>query len=432
MAVAVNDRELILEILLMITRDGEYSHIALKQVLDQYQYLDKKERAFITRVVNGTMERMIEIDYIIDQFSKVKVNKMKPVIRTIMRSAVYQLKYMDSIPDSAVCNEAVKLAEKRGFRPLKGFVNGVLRNISRNLSEVSYPEDERKRAAVQYSVPEWMLKQWREDYGDKTAIQMAECFLEESPLSVRCNFNKISKEDLLKLLEKEGVHIEEVPGIEQALYLSGYDHLSGLESFQKGYYQVQDVSSMQVAFWADPQQGDYIIDVCAAPGGKAIHAAELLRETGRVEARDLTDYKVGLIRENIKKSGLTNIEAVRWDATVLEASSVGKADIVIADLPCSGLGVLGRKPDLKYKMTKQTQKELEQLQRKILGVVQSYVKPGGKLVYSTCTVNRAENKENARWFMKACPDFTLVKEEQRIPGTDTGDGFYIALFQRKE
>lgn len=432
MAASVNDRELILEILLMITRDGEYSHIALKQVLDQYQYLDKKERAFITRVVNGTLERMIEIDYIIDQFSKVKVNKMKPVIRTIIRSAVYQLKYMDSVPDSAVCNESVKLAEKRGFRPLKGFVNGVLRNISRNLSEVTYPEDKLERASVQYSVPDWMLKQWIGDYGYDTAIQMAESYLEESPLSVRCNFNKIRKEDLLELLHEEGVHTEEVPGMENALYLSEYDHLAGLDSFRKGYYQVQDVSSMQVAAWADPKEDDYIIDVCAAPGGKSLHAAELLKGTGHVEARDLTDYKVNLIRENISRSGLKNIEAVRWDATVLDEASVGKADIVIADLPCSGLGVLGRKPDLKYKMTKKAQKELEQIQRNILGVVQGYVKPGGKLVYSTCTVNWAENKENARWFMKAFPEFTLVKEEQRIPGNEVGDGFYIALFQRKE
>ena len=277
---------------------------------------------------------------------------MKPVIRAIMRSAVYQLKYMDSVPDSAVCNESVKLAEKRGFRPLKGFVNGVLRNISRNLAEVSYPKDELERASIQYSVPEWMLKQWKDDYGLNIAIQMAESFLEESPLSVRCNFQKIQKEDLLKLLEEEGVHTEEVPGMENALYLSGYDYLAGLESFQKGYYQVQDVSSMQVAAWADPKEGDYIIDVCAAPGGKAIHAAELLNETGHVEARDLTDYKVNLIWENIRRSGLTNIEAVRWDATAYEESSEEKADIVIADLPCSGLGVLGRKPDLKYKMTK--------------------------------------------------------------------------------
>ena len=162
MASSVNVREIVLETILLITKDGEYSHIALKNVLDKYQYLDKKERAFITRVVDGTLERMIEIDYIINQFSKVKVNKMKPVIRTIMRSAVYQLKYMDSVPDSAVCNEAVKLATRKGFTNLKGFVNGVLRNISRNLAEVKYPEKSEPLAylSVKYSIPEWILKNW--------------------------------------------------------------------------------------------------------------------------------------------------------------------------------------------------------------------------------------------------------------------------------
>ena len=170
MAASIGGRELVLEILLQITRDGEYSHIALKNVLDQYQYLDKKERAFITRVVDGTLEHMIEIDYIINQFSKVKVNKMKPVIRTIMRSGVYQLKYMDSVPDSAVCNEAVKLAEKRGFKTLKGFVNGVLRNISRNLSDIVYPSEENlfQYLSIRYSLPEWILKQWLSVYDEKT------------------------------------------------------------------------------------------------------------------------------------------------------------------------------------------------------------------------------------------------------------------------
>ena len=168
MAASVSGRELILEILLQITRDGEYSHIALKNVLDQYQYLDKKERAFITRVVDGTLERMIELDYIIDQFSKVKVGKMKPVIRTIIRSAVYQLKYMDSVPDSAACNEAVKLAVKKGFGNLKGFVNGVLRSISRNLADISYPSGDEGLLglSVRYSMPEWILRQWMDEYDE--------------------------------------------------------------------------------------------------------------------------------------------------------------------------------------------------------------------------------------------------------------------------
>ena len=182
MSAYTDSRELILEILLQITRDGEYSHIALKHALDQYQYLDKKERAFITRVVNGTLERMIELDYILDQFSKVKASKMKPVIRTILRSAVYQLKYMDSVPDSAVCNESVKLAAKRGFKGLRGFVNGVLRNISRNIGSISYPpeEDRIHSLSVRYSLPEWILEQWLSEYDEAAVRAMAEEFLKRS------------------------------------------------------------------------------------------------------------------------------------------------------------------------------------------------------------------------------------------------------------
>lgn len=430
---SISGRELVLEILLQITRDGEYSHIALKNVLDQYQYLDKKERAFITRVVDGTLERMIEIDYIINQFSKVKVNKMKPVIRTILRSAVYQLKYMDSVPDSAVCNEAVKLAAKRGFTNLKGFVNGILRNISRNLEAVTYPSEEQSvySLSVRYSIPEWILNQWLAAYDKDTVCAMAEEFLREKLVTVRCNPEKIRKEELLRILQDEEVTAEEVQGLPYALYLSGYDHLAGLASFRQGYYQVQDISSMQVAEWAAAKEGDYVIDVCAAPGGKAIHIAETLKGTGCVEARDLTDYKVGLIEDNIIRSGLTNIVAIRQDATVPDEQSVGKADIVIADLPCSGLGVLGKKPDLKYKMTEDMQQELILLQRRILDTVQEYVKPQGRLIYSTCTIHRGENEENAEWFAKEHPQFELIRHKQMLPGRDPGDGFYIAMFQRK-
>lgn len=432
MAQSTNTRELILDILIQITRGGEYSHIALKNALDQYQYLEKQERAFIARVVNGTLERMIELDYIIDQFSKVKVSKMKPVIRTILRSAVYQLKYMDSVPASAACNEAVKLAAKRGFGSLRGFVNGVLRNISRNLSDISYPseEDMLYSFSVRYSVPEWILGQWLAEYGKETVRAMAEEFLKEKPVTVRFHPDRISKEELMRKLKEEGVSVKEDAELPYALHLSGLDYLMKLESFQKGYFQVQDVSSMQVTQWAAPEEGSYIIDVCAAPGGKAIHLAEMLRRTGHVEARDLTEYKIGMIRENILRSGMTNIEVVQMDARLRDEASVGKADIVIADLPCSGLGVLGRKPDLKYKMTQDTQRELVKLQREILSVSAEYVKQGGKLIYSTCTIHKEENEDNAAWFARQFPEFHLQRERQTLPGRDSGDGFYIAMFLR--
>lgn len=428
-----NTRELILDTLLLIIRDGEYSHIALKQVLDKYQYLDKKERAFITRVVNGTLERMIEIDYIINHFSKVKVNRMKPVIRTILRSSVYQIRYMDKVPDSAVCNEAVKLTAGRGFLGLKGFVNGVLRTISRRMGTIEYPSREKEPEAyvsVCYSLPDWLAGQWLKVYGMETTERIGKAFLEERPLCVRCNESRIDREGLIEMLRQEGVEARPDPLVPCALYLTGYDHVAGLKSFQNGLFYVQDISSMQAVLWAKPQKGDHIIDVCAAPGGKAIHLAELLKGTGQVEARDLTDYKIGLLEENIDRTGLGNIRAVKWDATVFDPEAEEKADIVMADLPCSGLGVLGKKPDLKYKMTPEKQEDLVFLQRKILSTVEAYVKPEGTLIYSTCTIHKRENEENTAWFLKTHPNFRLIKEKQMLPGIDGGDGFYIAVLKR--
>lgn len=429
----VNGRELVLDILLEVTREGEYSHIALRNVLEKHQYLDKTERAFITRVTEGTLERMIEIDYIIDQFSKVKTAKMKPVIRAIIRSAVYQIKYMDGIPDSAACNEAVKLAAGRGFGGLKGFVNGVLRSISRGLDQVKYPDrkDFRSWLSVTYSMPVWILDQWLEEYDEQTVEKILQDFLREKPTSVRCNLSMISREELALRLKQEGVSVLLHPEIPCALYLSGYDYLGAIESFRKGYFQVQDISSMEVAEWAVPEKGDYIIDVCGAPGGKALHLADKLEGTGCVEARDVTEYKTQMIWDGVRRTGMTNVRVACMDARIPDPDSAGRADIVIADLPCSGLGVLGKKTDLKYKMNRETQAELAGLQREILSVVNRYVRPGGKLLYSTCTIHRGENEDNARWFLKQFPEFELAREKQFLPGIDGGDGFYIAEFHKK-
>lgn len=421
----VNVRALALELLLEITGQKEYSHVALRGALEKYQYLDKQDRAFLTRVTEGTIERMLELDYIIDRFSKTPVNRMKPVIRNILRMSVYQLKYMDRIPDSAVCNEAVKLAQKKGFVNLKGFVNGVLRNIARGLPHVSCPN-----LSIQYSTPEWIVQQWIEEYGEETAHRMLESQYEGRPITVRVNLQKGTREELKKRLEAEGVACAEAEGVPCALAIRDFDYLRAVPSFREGFFQVQDISSMKAALMAAPKKGDYCIDVCAAPGGKSLHLAELMEGTGMVEARDLTDYKVGLIEENIERSGAANIRAVRMDATVPDEASVEKADVLLADLPCSGLGVLGKKRDLKYRMTPEQQKELVLLQRKILHTVWQYVKPGGTLVYSTCTVHKEENEGNVRWFLLHHP-FELKEEVQMLPGVDGGDGFYIAKLERK-
>lgn len=435
----VNTRELVLETLLSVEKGESYSHVALFALLDKYQYLSKQERSFITRALLGTLERRIEIDYIIDWFSKVKVKKMKPVIRCILRMSVYQLKYMDSVPDSAVCNEAVKLAGKKGFGSLKGFVNGVLRSISRNLSEVSYPSKEEnpvKAVSIQCSLPEWMLRQWREDYGWEKTKSMAESFLNHHKTTIRVNTMMTDREKLMQDLKKQGIQTEKVvlkdyPDFKDGLYIWEYDYLLKIKEFAQGQFYVQDVSSMLPAYLLAPQKGDYVLDVCAAPGGKSIHAAELMQGFGTVEARDLTDYKVGLIEENIARAKLHNIKAVKWDACILDESLVGKADGVIADLPCSGLGVMGRKPEIRYRITERQQEELAKLQRQILSNACQYVKPGGTLIYSTCTVSKMENEENTAWFLENHREFSLAEERQIFPGEGLGDGFYLAKMIRR-
>ena len=446
---SVNIRELVLETLLLINRDGEYSHIALGQVLGKYQYLDKKDRAFLTRTVEGTLERRIEIDRIINQFSSVKINKMKPVIREIIRSGVYQLKYMDSVPASAVCNEAVKLAAKKGFINLKGFVNGLLRNISRNLDHIEYPSKEEEPVqwlSAIYSMPEWILNSWLRLYDFESVETICKGIHKDHVTTVRCNLNKASKKDIMESLRNQGVTVTEHPYLDYALNLFDYNYLKALDAFRNGWIQVQDVSSMLVAEVAAPKWGDYCIDVCAAPGGKSLHLADKLEGSGFVEARDITESKVKLMQDNIERTALINMNAVVADATVFLPASEEKADILLADVPCSGLGVIGRKPDIRYKMTEKKQEDIVKLQRQILDTVWKYVKVGGTLVYSTCTIGAEENQYNLKWFLDNYP-FKLesidpyLPEElqgkttragylQLLPGIHESDGFFLARLKR--
>lgn len=484
---AVNTRELALGILLDITKEGEYSHIAVSDVLDKYQYLDKKERAFITRLTEGTLENMLWINYMIDQFSKVSVKKMKPVIRCIIQSAVYQICFMDAVPDSAACNEAVRLAKRKGFYNLSGFVNGVLRSISRSHTQTVWPDPARQPQlylSVRYSIPEWMIRMWTKEFSyDLSSAhdfqkmeRMLQAFLQPVPVTIRVNTLLCTPQELRRMLEKEGVtvsgciqekegmtvsgcaqdkegvtvlgYVQEkesvtVPGCAQdqtdeinrnlpyALQITGYDHLGALQSFQQGMFYVQDASSMLPVCAASPKEHDFVLDVCAAPGGKSMQAALLMHGSGHVLARDLTQHKIDLLRENLRRCRMSDIEAQVWDARVTDPAYIEKADIVLADLPCSGLGVMRRKKDIRYKMTPEKMESLVQLQREILSAVHSYVKPKGRLVYSTCTIHWDENEGNARWFAQEYKEFKLIQSRQILPGETGGDGFYIAVFQKE-
>lgn len=437
---SVNLREVVLDILLEVNENGMYSHVVMNNALKKYQYLEKSERAFITRIAEGTIERQITIDYIIDMFSKVKTAKMKPVIRNIMRMAVYQIMYMDAVPVSAACNEAVKLTVKRGFAGLKGFVNGVLRNIARNKDTIEYSS-----LSVKYSMPDWIIRKWQECYDENTLVTILEALQEKRDTVIRCNTERCSVDELITELQAEEITVGRSPYVEYALTIDNYDYLDNIKAFREGRFSVQDISSMLVGTVSGIKEGDCVIDVCAAPGGKSLHMAELLNGSGEVIAMDISQSKVDMMKQSIERMKFRNITAKVQDACVYHEELCEKADILLCDLPCSGLGIIGRKADIKYKMTEEKQKELVELQRKILENVYRYVKKGGTLIYSTCTINREENEENVEWLLKNFPferenlcnlPENLAADTQKsgyiqmLPGVHQTDGFFIARLKR--
>lgn len=439
--------------LLEITAKKEYSHVILKNVQDKYDYLEPNEKAFMKRLCEGTLERMIQIDYILNQFSNVKVNKMKPVIRNILRMSVYQILFMDSVPDSAACNEAVKMAEKKKFHQLKGFVNGVLRNVARQKESIKYPDrktDLLLFLSVIYSMPEWLVEKWMLQFGADKTENLLKGLLEEHPVTIRINelLSEKEKEEVLQALRKERVEVKAHPYLSYAFVLQNVEGIAKLPGFAEGKFTVQDISSMLVAEVSGVKKDDYVIDVCAAPGGKTAHIATKLRGTGHVEARDLTERKTEFISQNVKRLKLPNVSVHVADALVRQEESIEKADIVVADLPCSGLGIIGKKRDIKFNVSEESLLEIVSLQKEILSVIKDYVKKGGILLYSTCTIHDGENQEMMKWFCETF-DFTMesiadylpkeLQEEstkqgflQLLPGIHEADGFFFAKLRRNK
>ncbi|MBQ9119118.1 MAG: 16S rRNA (cytosine(967)-C(5))-methyltransferase RsmB [Lachnospiraceae bacterium] len=446
----MNARELVLELLLEILEEKKLSHLVLQKKLAAHPEMEKKDRAFVKRLCEGTLERLLTLDYLLGCYSTVKVTKMKPVIRNLLRMSIYQLYYMQ-VPASAVCNEAVKLAKKRGFTGLSGFVNGVLRAVARNpvdLFERTKELAPKKRISVLYSVPEWMVESFLTWYGETETQRMFEAFLTPEAVTVRVNTSKISVEDCVRQLTEQGVSVQSGSYCDTALHISGYDALERLELFNNGSLMVQDESSMLPALCAGVMQGNYVIDCCAAPGGKTLHIADLLKQTGTVSARDVSEGKLAKIRENLMRTGYTNVEVLLADAGVLRTEDIEKADVVLADLPCSGLGIIGKKPDIKYNMTPEALTELQSLQRKLLSVIVQYIKPGGVLVFSTCTLNPGENVENVHWIEKQLglqpenlnpylPEALHSEETKRgylqlKPQSGCCDGFFVSRFRKRK
>lgn len=430
----MNSREIILDILLEISGQNEYSNILITAVLNKYDYLEPREKAFIKHVAEGTLERRIQIDYVLDRYSKVPVRKMKPLIRELLRMSVYQILFMENVPDAAVCNEAVKLAKKRRFQTLQGYVNGVLRTIVREKDKIPYPERDKdivRYFSICYSMPEWLVRHFQKAYGDEKTEKILQGFLERQPVCVRIdeNLEEETKKEILDAWKRDGVKVKSHPALSYAFLLEGTEGISRLYGYQEGFFTVQDVSSMMVVEKAGIQTGNVVLDVCAAPGGKTMHAACKLHGSGRVIACDVTEYKTQKIEENCERLGYENVTVRVQDARVFDETLEEKADIVIADVPCSGLGVIGKKQDIKYRVTEESLQQITELQREIIRNVVRYVKPGGTLMYSTCTINSGENEEMVEWI---CEQFAFEKNRmvQLLPGIDETDGFFYARLRR--
>ncbi|MCM1188025.1 MAG: 16S rRNA (cytosine(967)-C(5))-methyltransferase RsmB [bacterium] len=392
---AENGRELILDILLAQERGEGYSDRLLKAALDKYDYLDSREKAFIKRVTEGTVERRLELDYYLNQFSKVPTAKMKPLICCLLRMSVYQLLYMDAVPDSAVCNEACKLAGKRGFGSLRGFVNGVLRSLAREKDRLSLPDAEKdpvKYLSVKYSTPERIVGMWLDEYGGAVAETMLKGLLELHPVALRFR-SDLAEEEIRRLsdgMAQKGASLRQSAYLPYLYTLQYNGNITKLPGFPEGRWTVQDVSSALAVEAAGLKKTDFVLDACAAPGGKTMLAAE---KAGRVLSRDVSEEKVRLIRENAVRMGAENVEIQVWDATEPDPAYEGKADVLLLDVPCSGLGVSGKKRDIKYRVTPSGLESLVGLQKEIARACSGYLKPGGILIYSTCTINRAENED---------------------------------------
>lgn len=451
---AVNEREVVLDMLLSL-REGKLSHTILKDTLDSYLYLDKSSRGFITRLYEGTIEKRLYLDFIIDGYSKTPVKKMKPIIMLLLEMAVYQIFFMDRVPDSAVINEAVKLAKKRGLTGLSGFVNGVLRNIARNKENIALPDKNKdliQYLEIKYSTPKAVVEHFINDYGSEKTEEILEAFEEKRPLVARATKNR---EELIKKLDAEGVRVSTDTIFPESLKILELDSLSYLESFEEGDFVIQDESSQFIGKIVGLPKGARVLDLCAAPGGKSLLFAEM-EEVDEIISCDISESKTELIEENVRRIGVSKIKTKVNDASLYNPDFLEGFDLVICDLPCSGLGVMGRKRDIKYNVTEDKIRELAKLQRTILENAVRYVKKGGRLIYSTCTMTKAENEENFTFISEfkgfSAVDFSdkirgyvdrykdgerLVNEAKKgfirlIPGELGTDGFFVSEYMREE
>ncbi|WP_270171988.1 16S rRNA (cytosine(967)-C(5))-methyltransferase RsmB [Paenibacillus sp. SYP-B4298] len=448
-------REIALDTLCRVEADQAYSNLQLNQAL-QAAKLSRADASLATELVYGTLQRQGTLDYWLSRFVAKGVRKLEPWVRQLLRMSVYQLVYLDRIPPHAAVNEAVQIAKRRGHAGIAGMVNGVLRNMLRRRGELEIPAGlpAAERIALAHSHPQWLVERWIAAYGEQTAEAMCAASNEPPSSSVRINARRASREQVLEQLSGQGAAARASELAPQGIIVDRGGNLADTAFFRDGWWTVQDESSMLVAEVANPQPGMQVVDCCAAPGGKTTHLAEKMDDQGQVFANDLHPHKLKLIEQQAARLGLSSIRTMSGDARALaEKLEPGAFDVVLLDAPCSGLGVIRRKPELKWNKTPEDIEGVAQVQRRLLDACSALVKPGGTLVYSTCTVERRENEEQVERFVREHEEFELdpdwpqpllaaLREKgaigaafdgmaQLLPHHAGSDGFFIARLRRR-
>ena len=437
-------RELALKVLIDIEENGNYSNIAINKHFKNIN-LNNKDRGLATELIYGVLENKYYLDYIIDKLSKIKCKKINIYVKILLRMGIYQILLLNSISDYAAVNETVSLVKKYDKRS-SGFVNAILRNVVRQKStigEVDIKDDKIMYLATKYSYNPWIIKNWLNNFKEEFTEDLLEANSEKPSLYIRTNTLKISRNELLDKLKSEGIECNIVPTIDEAIRVENLKNIENNQLFKDGLFVVQDISSMIVGKVMNPKENSKVLDVCSAPGGKTTHLATLMNNTGKVVSRDIFDHKLKLIQSNVNRLGLTNVDIENFDASILDKNSIDKFDYVLADVPCSGLGIIRRKPEIKYK-EKAEIKDLPKIQKNILENASKYVKLGGTLIYSTCTIQDNENIEVVNEFLDNNKNFKLIPiDEVNIdldnqengylkiyPNIHDIDGFFIAKLER--
>ena len=440
-----NIRGIALDALLESESSGRASSGIITDILNKYDYLDQRDKAFIKLLFEGVTERRITLDFILDKRSSVKTRKMKPVIRNILRMGLYQMLYTDS-PSYAICKESVNLAGKRGFKGLGGFVNGVLRNLAReietlakdgsDITEKLLPGREEidsiRYLSIRYSIPEVIISIIMKDYGERTESILS-AMSETKPVSIRFR-SYMSKEEITKVIEqmeKAGVILKQDPDVSFVYRASHTGDVRKLPGYEEGLIYVQDVSSIKAVISLDIQKGEKILDCCAAPGGKSILASEFTGDEGSVTSCDISEDKTDIIRDNFERLNCKNTSVIVKDASVNDPSFNEGFDTVILDVPCSGLGIMGKKRDIKYNLTEEGLSSLDDLQKKIIDSCVPYVRKGGKLMYSTCTLRKAENEERVLYITEKHGFEVVTGPVTLLPDEAEQDGFFYCILRKK-